>query len=102
MNSIGVYYSATGVHSTDPILFNVLQIISLLECMNLTQYKQQFMKELVDGEILAECDEDILEKELNITSAIHRTRLLKVITGRHSATSFLEGGDLYSTLDHKL
>lgn len=68
--------------------------------MNLSQYKEQFMQEQVDGEILAECDEVMLEKELNITSAIHRTRLLKVIRGRHSATSFLSGAELYSTLDH--
>lgn len=79
------------------------QIICLLECMNLSQYKEQFMKEQVDGEILAECDEAMLEKELNITSAIHRTRLIKVITGRHSTLSFLTGAnDLYSTLDYKL
>lgn len=69
--------------------------------MNLGQYKETFMQEQVDGEILTECDENILEKELDITSAIHRTRLLKVIRGRHSALSFLEGTDLYSTLDHR-
>lgn len=70
--------------------------------MNLEQYKEEFMREQVDGEILAECDEIMLEKELHIASAIHRTRLLKVISGRHSALGFLrEGTDLYSTLDHR-
>ena len=59
------------------------------------------MREQVDGEILAECDEAMLGKDLHITSAIHRTRLMKVITGRHSALSFLhDGADLYSTLEH--
>ena len=79
-----------------------MQILSLLECMNLGQYTKTFMSEQVDGEILAECDETTLEKELNITSTIHRTRLMKVITGRHSALGFLQGTDFYSTLDHKL
>jgi hypothetical protein len=69
--------------------------------MNLDQYHEQFMREQVDGEILAECNEVMLETDLNIQSGIHRTRLLKVITGRHSALSFLqEGADFYSTLDH--
>ena len=69
--------------------------------MNLSQYKEQFMKEQVDGEILSECNEAILEKELRVTSAIHRTRLMKVITGRHAASSFINGSDLYSSLDHR-
>lgn len=80
-----------------------LQVIQLLRCMNLEQYKDQFMREQVDGEILAECDEVMLESELSVHSAIHRTRLLKVITGKHSALGFIqEGADLYSTLDHRI
>ena len=70
--------------------------------MNLGQYKEHFMAEQVDGEILAECDDVMLEKDLHVSSAMHRTRLMKVITGRHSALSFLQGADLYSTLDHRL
>ncbi len=70
--------------------------------MNLSQYKEQFMREQVDGEILSECNETILEKELNVSSAIHRTRLLKVITGRHSALNLMEGNSLYSTLEGKI
>lgn len=71
--------------------------------MNLGQYKEQFRKEQVDGEILADCDEAMLEHDLLIHSAIHRNRLLKLITGRHSACSLMKGEDnVYSTLDHNI
>lgn len=75
------------------------QVISLLESMNLGRYKEQFIKEQVDGEILSECDEVMLKNDLKVSSAMHRTRLMKVITGRHSALGFIEGDSLYSTLD---
>ena len=83
-------------------IYQLPQVITLLEAMNLGQYKEQFMKEQVDGEILAECDEVILENELRVSNTIHRTRLMKVVTGRHSALSFIQGDDLYSTLCHKI
>ena len=72
----------------------------MLDAMNLGQYKEDFMKELVDGEILADCNETMLEQDLHVTSAIHRNRLMKVITGKHSASYFTNNSDkLYSTLD---
>lgn len=58
--------------------------------MGLGQYKKSFSTERVSGEILLECDDQVLQDELGIKSRIHRIRLTKVITGLHSAKSILE------------
>lgn len=63
--------------------------------MKLTQYKQGFLEENIDGEILAECDDTLLEQELHIQNKLHRHRLMKVITGRHSAQNIQHGLDPY-------
>lgn len=62
-----------------------IQMLALLDVMNLSQYKKSFEEEFINGELLAECDENILEKELGIHNILHRTRLMKLINGRHSA-----------------
>ncbi len=73
----------------------VLQVIQLLESMGLKQYEGMFSREKITGEILGECDDNVLAQELKITSKLHRVRLLKVVSGRHSAESILRGGDPY-------
>lgn len=79
-----------------------MQILTVLEAMNLAQYKDKFREEQVDGEILADCDEAMLEQDL-LLSAIHRNRLMKLITGIHSASSLVAGEDhLYSTLERNI
>ena len=51
------------------------------------QYKESFKREMVDGEILSEIDEVVLEQELGMKSKIHRLRFLKYIDScRTSAT----------------
>ena len=50
----------------------------------------------VNGEILSECDEEVLCNDLGIASKLHRMRLLKVINGHHSAKSILAGEDPYT------
>lgn len=68
--------------------------------MKLTQYKECFLEESIDGEILVECDEALLEEELGIKNKLHRSRLMKVITGRHSSHNIQHGLDPYAgTLD---
>lgn len=64
--------------------------------MKLSEYSKVFEEECIDGEILAECTDDLLEKELHITNKIHRKRLLKVISGRHSAHNLRHGLDPYA------
>lgn len=56
------------------------------------------MQEHIDGELLAECNDAILENELAVSSKLHRNRLMKLITGKHSALAILEGEDPYVTL----
>ena len=63
--------------------------------MKLSQYKEMFLEENIDGEILAECDDPLLEQELHISNKLHRNRLMKVITGRHSAHCIKHGLDPY-------
>jgi len=58
------------------------------------------MKEHIDGEILADCNEAMLD-DLGVSSAIHKSRLMKIISGKHSAQYFtLTGGKLYASLNH--
>ncbi len=59
-----------------------VQVLELLECMGLKQYQDHFKSEHISGEILAECDDDMLEKDLRVTSKLHRKRLLKIISGK--------------------
>ena len=61
------------------------QVCSLLDSLGLKQYKKAFQREQVDGEILCELDEDILEKELGVRSRLHRIRIMKVVNGRIDA-----------------
>jgi len=63
--------------------------------MDLTQYKENFSKEGITGDILAELDEDILLHELGVSSKIHRIRLMKIINGQHSVQHILSGTDPY-------
>ncbi|KAL5506262.1 hypothetical protein EMCRGX_G007873 [Ephydatia muelleri] len=75
---------------------DVEKVLRLLECMSLAQYQEAFQKEQINGELLSDCDETMLQNDLGIASKLHRMRLIKVITGRHSAKSILDGGDPYA------
>ena len=44
------------------------QVLSLLECMGLKKHHETFIDERVDGEILLECDDLLLQEELKVTS----------------------------------
>ncbi len=63
--------------------------------MKMSQYVEAFKSEQITGEILSELNEQVLQEELGITSKIHRIKLMKVIAGRHSAMSLLNGDDPY-------
>lgn len=56
--------------------------------MGLEQYQESFQAEEVDGAILAECDEHVLQHELGVTSKIHQIRLMKVIKEKAVTNSF--------------
>lgn len=57
-------------------------MLDLLDVMGMKQYQEKFQQEQVNGEILAECDEDVLTKDLGVSSRLHRMRLLKIISGK--------------------
>ena len=57
------------------------QILKLLEKMSLEMYKESFKREQITGEILSECDEEVLLNDLDVKSKLHRMRILKVISG---------------------
>lgn len=67
-----------------------MQVCKLIDVMGLGQYKKKFIEEHISGEILVECDEQVLQDELGVHSRIHRIRLMKVITGLHSAKALLD------------
>ena len=60
----------------------------LLVGMNLSEHRERFFAEYVDGEILSSCDLQSLE-ELGVTSRIQQIRLTKLIDGTYSASTFL-------------
>ena len=60
----------------------------LLSGMNLSEHRERFRAEHVDGEILACCDVQSLQ-ELGVTSGLQRIRFTKLIDGTHSASMFL-------------
>lgn len=67
----------------------------MLDAMGLGQHRDTFLGEQINGEILMECGEEILEKELRISSRLHRVRIMKLISGEHSAERLLDGEDPY-------
>lgn len=65
------------------------KVHQLLNAMDLGQYADKFHQEKVSGEILTELDDKVLSEELGVTSKLHRLRLLKIMTGAHSAEPLL-------------
>ena len=76
-------------------MFSYVQITDLLQVMNLSKYSEAFKAEQISGELLLELNEDILEKELDVSSKLHRLRILKLISGEHSAQGYLNGEGPY-------
>lgn len=63
--------------------------------MGMEQYRETFIKQQINGDILADCDDDILKNELKITSRLHRIRLLRIISGQYSVQEIMSGNDGY-------
>jgi len=74
---------------------DVDHILQLLVDMNMSQYKDSFQHEQVDGELLSELTVEELE-DLGVTRKIHQRRLMKLMDGSSSAKKY-EGGK-YTTL----
>ena len=67
---------------------DVDMVQGLLVGMNLSEHRERFLAEYVDGEILASCDLQSLE-ELGVTSHVQQIRLTKLIDGTHPASTFM-------------
>ena len=63
---------------------HTLQVQSMLEDIGLGDYVTKFAKELIDGSILVQVDEQTLEHELAMKSSLHREKLLKLISGHQT------------------
>ena len=48
------------------LLHFVVQVLELLDVMGLKQYQEKFRTEQVTGEILSECDEQVLTDDLGV------------------------------------
>ena len=59
------------------------------------QYQETFIKQQINGDILSECDDDILQNELRISSRLHRMRWMRIISGQYSVKEIMSGKDGY-------
>ena len=64
-------------------------MLQLLDALHLSQYRSRFEEERIGGDILAECDEHMLQTELGVNMRIHCLKLLQVIKGKTSAKMLL-------------
>lgn len=74
------------------------QVLRLLEAMGMKEHQQKFAEHHINGDLLSECDEEILREELHVTKRLDRMRLLKVISGQYSVQELLLGRDGYVTM----
>ena len=68
-----------------------MQILTLLDLLGMKKYQKEFTRESIDGMILVECDEAVLEHELGVSSKQDRIKLMRIILGQQSALSILKG-----------
>ena len=54
------------------------------------EYIEHFMKEDITGMILVQCTDKILENDLHVKSALHRMKLMQLITGSLSVCDILQ------------
>ena len=67
---------------------DLVGVLNLLDAMNLSVYKENFKKEMIDGEILSEFTEEMFI-ELGVESSLHRLRLMHVVKGRKDVSDIL-------------
>lgn len=48
----------------------------------MSKYKDAFKDEQINGSLLAELDQEILEKELGVASGLHRKKILLKVQGK--------------------
>lgn len=63
--------------------------MEMLKDMGMTAYMETFYREGVNGELLLELNDTILERELGIVSQYHRIKLIQVISGMQSVKKYM-------------
>ena len=56
----------------------LFQVLKALNAVGLARYVNIFSKEGIDGALFLMLDEEVLQKELHITSKAHRDKILKM------------------------
>ncbi len=74
-----------------------VKVLQLLDLMDLSKYRNSFIQEHIDGEVLVDLGEDEL-KDLGVQSKIHLLRLSKLINGSTPARRYLEEGNPYGSI----
>ena len=64
-------------------------VSKLLDVMNLSQYRDIFQREHINGMLMSELDTDMLV-ELGIQNKLHRLRLIRISTGRDGVQGLLD------------
>jgi hypothetical protein len=76
----------------------VAQVIKMLEMLNMRQYQDKFAEDGIDGDVLCDIEESVLESNLGVSRKLDRIKLMKIIRGERSAKSVLEGQYNYVSL----
>ena len=74
-------------------LLDPMGVLNLLDTINLSSYKENFRKELIDGEILSEFTEEMFI-EIGVERSIHRLKLMHVVKGRKDVSSLLNKNEV--------
>ena len=56
--------------------------------MNLGQYKDSFEKEQICGAVLCGIDDSVLDIVLDVTSELHRAKIMELVTGAVSYMAY--------------
>ena len=54
------------------------QVLKLLDSIGMKQYSEVFQEERINGEVLADMDDEMMQSDLGINSKLHRMKLMKV------------------------
>ena len=56
-------------------------MLDLLDALNLSQYKEMFKSEAIDGSLFLELDKEILHDDLRVTSKLHQIKIMQIVEG---------------------
>lgn len=74
---------------TISLLYHILQVLKVLENLGMSAYTETFFREGINGELLLELNEGILQREIGINSQEHVAKLMQIIRGEQSVRSYL-------------